>query len=137
MTDAFPDETLRAYLEDALGEAETARIENELRNSPDLRARLRTLLADGERREHSLGAVWRRRRLSCPTRERLGSFVLDVLDEGWADYVTFHLETIGCPYCQANLADLRAKDHDAAPRVAKRRRIFDSSAGLLKRKDGK
>ena len=30
-----------------------------------------------------------------------------VLEPDHHDYVTFHLDLVGCPFCQANLADLK------------------------------
>ncbi|MCS6852542.1 MAG: hypothetical protein NZ700_15395 [Gemmataceae bacterium] len=126
-------ELLHAYLDDLLSETETARIERELRSSPALREQLRKLIGERERGDHSLGSIWRRHRLSCPTREQLGSYLLGALDEGWQDYVQFHLQTVACPYCLANLADLQTLQREAQPRVqARRRRFFESSAGYLK-----
>src|SRR5262245_51537893 len=101
-------EQLHAYLDDALSEAESARVERALRQSEALQNRLRLVMQERDRGEHSIGAIWRRQRLSCPTREQLGSYLLDVLDEAQADYIRFHLETVCCPYCVANLADLKA-----------------------------
>jgi hypothetical protein len=126
-------EQLHAYLDDALSDEEAARVEQALRDSPALRGRLRQAMQERDRGEHSLGAVWRRERLTCPTREQLGSYLLQVLDDGLQDYVDFHLNTVGCPFCQANLADLQAQQREAAdPRVReRRRRYFQSSAGLL------
>ena len=52
-----------------------------------------------------------------------------------ADYLRFHVEIVGCRYCQANLADL--KDQQAQQREATEvrcRRYFQSSAGYLRRK---
>ena len=127
------EQTLLAYLDDTLGEVESAFVERELRAQETLRERLRQLLAVGDRGEHSVGAVWRRQRLTCPSREQLGSYVLDILEPALRDYLTFHLETVGCPFCQANLADLQNQERDAAPAQAFRRRVFESSAGLLKK----
>ena len=125
-------EHLHAYLDDALGEAETARIEQELRNSDPLRKALRQAMQERDRGEHSLGAVWRRERLTCPGREQLGSYLLQVLDDGQLGYIKFHLETVGCPYCLANLADLQTQQREPAPVAQKRRRrYFQSSAGFL------
>src|SRR4051812_33817246 len=101
-------ELLHAYLDDALGEAESARVEQALRESDALRRALVQAMQERDRGEHSLGAVWRRERLTCPPRDQLGSYLLEVLDDGLQQYVTFHLETVGCPYCHANLADLKA-----------------------------
>ena len=125
-------EKLHAYLDDALSEAESARVERALRDSEALQGRLRLVMQERDRGEHSLGAIWRRQRLSCPTREQLGSYLLDVLDEELLAYVRFHLETVGCPYCVANLADLKALQQEPADRARQRRqRIFESSAGYL------
>ncbi len=128
----FSREHLRAYLDDALTEAELARVEQALRSSDDLRTQLRGVMQERDRGEHSIGAIWRRSRLSCPTREQLGSFLLEALEPDYQEYVAFHLKTIGCPFCQANVADLQARQRDATPNAQhRRRRYFQSSAGLL------
>jgi hypothetical protein len=123
---------LASYLEDALDEAETSSIEQALRGSEPLRQQLRQMMQERDRGEHSVGAIWRRRRLSCAKREQLGSYLLGVLDDDEQDYVQFHLKTIGCAYCLANLADLQTQQKDNEGDVKKRRkRFFQSSAGLL------
>jgi hypothetical protein len=125
-------EDLDAYLDDALSETDIARVEQALRDSEPLRRRLRALIQERDRGEHSIGAIWRREKLSCPTREQLGSYLLQVLDAGLQDYIDFHLHTIACPYCLANLADLQALQREPEPQVQKRRqRFFESSAGHL------
>jgi hypothetical protein len=69
----------------------------------------------------------------------LGSYLLDALPHDAADYVTFHLQTIGCRYCTANLADMRAQhDRSDTESDVRRRKYFQSTAGYLeggKRKD--
>jgi hypothetical protein len=126
-------EQLAAYLDDALSETETAQVEQSLRESEPLRRQLRTLLQERDRGEHSLGAIWRRQRLSCPTREQLGSFLLGGLDADWREYIEFHLHTIGCSFCLANLADLQALQKEPAAKTRDRRqKFFKSSAGYLK-----
>jgi hypothetical protein len=125
-------EQLHAYLDDALSDAETARVEQALRASEPLRRSLHQAMQERDRGEHSLGAVWRRERLTCPTREQLGSFLLQVLDEGEQDYLDFHVNVIGCQYCMANLADMQALQQEPAPRAReRRRRFFQSSASYL------
>ena len=110
-------ELLHAYLDDALCEAETAQVEQALRNSEALRKQLRQVLQDRDRGDHSLGAVWRRERLTCPSRETLGSYLLEVLDEAEQDYLTFHMQSVGCPFCLANLADLQMLQKEPAPKA--------------------
>ena len=125
-------EQLHAYLEDALSEPETARVEQSLRDDAQLRRQLQQVMQERDRGEHSLGAIWRRERLTCPDREQLGSYLLGVLDQAEQGYLDFHLRTVGCPYCQANLADLQALQKEPAPKAKeRRRRFFQSSAGYL------
>jgi hypothetical protein len=125
-------EQLHAYLDDALSEGETARVEQSLRDSKTLQGQLHQVMQERDRGEHSLGAVWRRERLTCPSRETLGSYLLQVLDEAEQDYLTFHLQTVGCPFCLANLADLQAIQKEPTPKAKeRRRRIFQGSAGFL------
>jgi hypothetical protein len=124
---------LHAYLDDALSEAETARVEQALRTGEALRKALRQVMAERDRGEHSLGAIWRRERLTCPSRETLGSYLLEVLDDEQQQYIRFHLEQVQCPYCVANSTDLRNAQQEPAPRARDRRkRYFQSSAGQLR-----
>lgn len=126
------DELLASYLDDALDEKETARVEQELRSSEPLRLRLRKLMQERDRGDHSVGAIWRRQRLSCPSREQLGSYLLRGLEDDLQDYIEFHLKTIGCAFCLANLADLETQQRESKTQVQqRRRRYFESSAGLL------
>jgi hypothetical protein len=76
--------------------------------------------------------------LTCPSREQLSSYLLQVLDDDVRAYVAFHLETVGCPYCLANLHDLESLQREPAREVeARRRRIYASSVDLVQgRRDG-
>lgn len=124
--------TLRDYLADLLAPEESARVEKALRDSAALRALLEDVRNDREDVQlHSLGAAWRRARLTCPTRQQLGSYLLDALDPALADYFRFHLEVVECPFCRANLADLKAQAAGAADSRGRQRRILKSSARLL------
>ena len=98
---------LRDYLTDSLPEAELARVEKQLREDAKLRARLKALKESEDQGEHSIGAIWRRERVSCPTREQLRAFLQKAADADELAYTDFHLNVIGCPVCQANLDDLR------------------------------
>jgi hypothetical protein len=83
---------------------------------------------------HSIGDIWRRRRLSCATREQLGSLLLGALEPALADYFQFHLDSIGCRFCQANLDDLKAQQAGAEPAEtdSRRQKYFQTSAAYLK-----
>lgn len=130
---AIDDETLRSYLADALPAEDLARVEKALRDSSELRERLEDVRQNrADANLHTLGAIWRRGRLTCPSRQQLGSFLLDALDPGLADYLKFHVEVIECPFCMANLADLKAKAEQPVALIKSRHnRILTSSRHLL------
>ena len=130
----WTDAELDAYLDEALASSLMARIEAQLRGDADLRARLVERIERRDHGLHDLGSIWRRHRISCPTREQLGSFLLGVLDDDHADYVRFHLDMIGCRYCQANLEDLRQQHEDQPACQARSRKYFQSSRGRLPRR---
>jgi hypothetical protein len=132
MDDPISRAQLSAYIDDALSDTELARVEKALRQSPELRDQLQDVREQQDRGEHSFGAIWRRERLSCLSREQLTQYLLDVTDAALKEYVAFHLETVGCPYCAANLNDLREKHVEASPQTKQRRRqIFDSTVGRI------
>lgn len=128
------DEELRAYLAEHLPAERMAAIESSLRDSEPLRRQLSTIARDSDHGGYSVGEVWRRNRLSCPTRSQLGAYLLQALDDAPREYIDFHLQTIGCRVCNANLADLQQATAAAAPEKQRRRRkYFESSAGYLPR----
>lgn len=125
---------LEAYLDEALPAEEMARIERALRRDGRLRDQLAAINARRDRGVHSVGEIWRRHRLSCPSRQALASHLLGTLGPAEHDYIVFHLEVIGCRYCQANLADLKKQQAEAQELVeTRRRKYFQSSAGYLRR----
>ncbi|AGA28045.1 hypothetical protein [Singulisphaera acidiphila] len=130
---AIDDETLRSYLAETLPGEDMARVEKSLRDSAELRARLEDVRQNrGDTGLHTLGAIWRRGRLTCPNRQQLGSYLLDALDPDFASYLTFHLDVVACPFCQANLADLKAKAaQPSGASKSRHHRILRSSQHLL------
>lgn len=132
----FTDAELLAYLDEGLAVDRMAAVENALRASAGLRNRTAALRQGREEQGHSVGEIWRRGRLSCPTRHELGSFVLGALPIELADYIRFHLETVGCRYCAANFDDLRQSAEQNSTETAQRRqRFFQSSAGYVRKLD--
>lgn len=132
----IPHNELEAFLDESLPAERMTAIEDAVRHSEELQKRLVAINGRRDAGVHSLGEIWRRHRLSCPTREQLGSFLLGVVPRDVADYTTFHLEKIGCRCCNASVADLRAQQTaaDAAVAEQRRRRYFQSSAGYLRKK---
>jgi hypothetical protein len=126
---------LEAYLDEALSADEMAELEDRLRKDPGL---VKQLVAIHGRRDagvHTLGEIWRRHRISCPSREDLGSYLLGVLEPEYSSFVKFHVESIHCRFCTANLADMRSQQQEGSSVAARRRRrFFQSSAGYLRKK---
>ncbi len=108
-------------------------------------ARLREFLSDLEAEEQSLlpdqdlsseatfSRVWRQRRLSCLKRSTIGSYLLGVLDEPWFSYTSFHLDSVKCLMCRANLDDL-AEESESQPDNQRAEEMFQSSVGFLSRR---
>jgi RNA polymerase sigma factor (sigma-70 family) len=80
--------------------------------------------------ENYLTEIWETQRLSCPKRSTLGAFLLETLEPGWFDYVDFHLTTLGCHFCRANLKDLQRQKTTNEQRLF-RKRIMESTVGFL------
>jgi len=134
MTLPIRQSDLEAYLDEALPPDQMARIELALRKDPELVRLAAAIQSRRNNGEHSLGEIWRHGRLSCPSREQLGSFLLGAMDDATADYIRFHLQEIGCRYCRANLSDLKSQQAEQPEAVqSRRRRYFQSSAGYLRR----
>jgi hypothetical protein len=136
MASRLTESELEAYLDEALAPDEMAAVEAQLRAAPELLNKLAQINSRRDAGVHSLGEIWRRHRISCPSREQLGSFLLGVLDDAQADYIRFHLEVVACRLCQANMQDLQrrqAENRDMV--VVRRKKYFDSSAGYFSRTD--
>ena len=131
MAEEFSDAELAAFLDEALSAERSAELEIRLREDSSLRDRLVVVRGRETAGLHTLGAIWRRGRLSCPSRETLGEYLLGTLSDEEANYIRFHLEVVGCRYCQANLADLQAAvaNQESQPR---RQKYFQTSAGYLR-----
>ena len=127
----FNDTTLLAYIEESLPSDLMASIEAALRSDEALRQQLAQVIGRRDSGVHTVGDIWRRHRLSCPSREDLGSYLLGAMMDDQADYIKFHLERIGCRYCQSNLDDLSESQHRDAV-VARRKKYFQSSVGRLR-----
>lgn len=78
-----------------------------------------------------LTETWEDERPSCPKRSTIGGYVLQTLEEPWQAYVAFHLETVGCAFCRANLDDLQKQTRED-PRTV-RDRILQSTVGFFRK----
>lgn len=131
MDSSLSDADLLAYLDEMLPVDQSVAVEQMLRSRSDLRHRMAVLARRRDSGGHTVGEIWRRRQLSCPSRETLGTFVLGVAEPDVEDYIVFHIQVIGCRVCQANLQDLQ-QQASSSDDVQRRKRYFESSAGLLR-----
>ena len=85
---------------------------------------------------HSLQGMltdaWEQQRLSCPKRSTLGRYLLGTLEEPWAGHVRFHVERLGCRFCEASLDDLRRQSRSDVPDQAALDRVLRSTVGFLR-----
>jgi RNA polymerase sigma factor (sigma-70 family) len=79
-----------------------------------------------------LTEVWEQERLTCPKRTTIGRHLLGTLEEPWKQYVSFHLDTLGCRFCRANADDLREATKDEAKATPTSDRLFQSTIGFFR-----
>ncbi len=123
----YTDDDLLAYLDEMLPADRMSAIETQLRADEALRLRVAAVARRRDQGVHSVGEIWRRMRLSCPTRNQLGSFLLGTLDPALTEYIEFHLRSVGCRLCAANLDDLERSMKTTPETTDRRRRFFESS----------
>lgn len=128
----WTDRELAAWLDESLPVERMAAFENNLRENSALRSRLAVVIRERDQGGNTIGEIWQRSRLSCPSRTELGGYLLGTLSTEPADYIEFHLKTVGCRVCQANLLDLEEQSKQSGQVPDRRRRFFESSAGLLR-----
>jgi RNA polymerase sigma-70 factor (ECF subfamily) len=82
--------------------------------------------------EGIIAQVWQEYRPSCPKRNTIGAYHLGTLEPEWKDYIGFHLHTLGCQFCLANLKDIEEqnKQKDSSKLCLK---IMESTVGFLKK----
>jgi len=128
----WSDEKIVQYLAHQLPDTEMQALELDLRHNQQLRERFQALETDSE--VHSVGEIWRRSRISCPSRQELAQELEGHNSSGVSDYIGFHLEVVSCAICRANYEDLQNRSNSSV--VDQRRaQIFESSAGFLKPRD--
>lgn len=133
MSAEFTPSELEAYLDEGLSPEEMADVERALRREPGLLHKLAAIHSRRDAGVHTLGEIWRRHRISCPTREQLGSYLLGVLSPEQSHYIDFHVVKVGCRCCRANLDDLKRQQEETVEVITNRRaRYFQSSAGYLR-----
>jgi RNA polymerase sigma factor (sigma-70 family) len=80
--------------------------------------------------ENLLTDLWEYYRFSCPKRNTIGAYMLGTLEPDWHQYVEFHLNTLGCRFCRANLDDLQSQSRETR-QEAFQARIMESTIGFF------
>ena len=131
MSRQFSSTELESYLDEALPPEQMVEVEQAMRDDRSLGKRLASINGRRDAGIHSLGEIWRRNRLSCPSREQLGSYLLKAMPKEASQFIQFHLEVSKCRQCRANLEDLQAQQSAESDVAARRKKYFQSSAGYL------
>jgi len=86
----------------------------------------------------TVASVWRSERISCPHPHVLQSYLTGGMEGGAKDFVEFHLNDSGCPYCNATIDDLKARDDLAKQPVLAdmKDRLLRSTVAELKARKG-
>lgn len=137
MSTQFTDAELEAYLDEGLDSTRATELEEQLKVDKALLARLSHINGRRDAGIHTLGEIWRRNQIGVPTREQMGNYLLGVSSAEEADYINFRIEVLKCRITAALLEDLKAQqaDSDIDRSASRRSKIFQSSAGLLKKKE--
>lgn len=132
----FTQADLEAYLDEALPPDEMAEVEEQLRNNPEMGHRLVAIHGRRDAGVHTLGEIWRRHRLTCPSREQLTLYLDGKLEQEVSEHVRFHLEEIHCRLCVASFEDVKiSRDDNSDEVVSRRQRILDRSSHYLRKSD--
>lgn len=81
---------------------------------------LATLRDESEGLTICVGSLWVRERITCPHTDLLLAYGNGGLDEDEREYIAFHLDTVDCPHCQAEVARLQDLVDQQAPRRLKK-----------------
>jgi RNA polymerase sigma factor (sigma-70 family) len=92
-------------------------------------------VGSSELADSTLTQVWESLRPSCLKRSTIGAWRLGTLDADWHDYVSFHIEELGCRFCAANLRDIERAEAAAGKRDLASQRLMQSTIGFLSRVD--
>ncbi len=134
MTEPFSQADLEAYLDEALPPDEMAAVEETLRNDPEFAKNLVAIHGRRDAGVHTLGEIWRRHRLTCPSRVQLTLYLDKQTSDDESTYIKFHLEEVQCRLCNASFEDINLQRQDAGEQTASRhQRFLDRSSNYLRK----
>ena len=135
MNSEFTDADLESYLDETLHPDLAMDLEQSLKEDEKLLSRLSHINGRRDAGIHTLGEIWRRNQVGVPNRQQIEDYVSGKLDADHADYIKFRLDILKCRYTIAHVNDLSGKNEAKDSEQGRRKKYFDSSAGLLRKKD--
>jgi hypothetical protein len=76
----------------------------------ELRGQIRTVQSEFDYHNHTVGSLWRRNQLTCPSDQEIADYQrgeLAIIYPKIADHLQFHLNSIRCIYCISTAAELK------------------------------
>ena len=136
MANEFTDADLESYLDETLHPDIAAELEQGLKDDRKLLGRLSYINSRRDAGVHTLGEIWRRNQIGVPTREQISEYIDGKLSGEHEQYIDFRVNILKCRYTIAHMNDLKGDGGSAEENSQNRRRkYFDSSAGLLRKKE--
>lgn len=135
MTDEFSDADLESYLDETLHPDLAAELEQSLKEDDEMLDRLSHINGRRDAGIHTLGEIWRRNQVAVPTREQISEYVNGTASNEFAEYIDFRINILKCRYTIAHTNDLESEVKESEQTDSRRKKYFDSSAGLLRKKE--
>ncbi len=134
MTNDFTDADLESYLDETLHPDLAMDLEQSLQEDQELLRRLSHINSRRDAGVHTLGEIWRRNQVGVPSRDEIGEYLNGKLDADHAEYIRFRINILKCRYTIAHVNDLDSTSGNEQSH-GRRKKYFDSSAGLLRKKE--
>ncbi len=136
LSSEFTDAELEAYLDEALDSVRSAELESAAKEDKQLLGRLSHINGRRDAGIHTLGEIWRRNQVGVPTVEQMSNFLLGICSDEEYDYIRYRMEMLKCPFTLAMHKDLESQQYsEGETSETRRKKYFNSSAGLLKKDD--
>ena len=106
----YSREYIHAYIDGALSPEEADAFTSMAYGDSELRGKIRTVQTEFDYHNHTVGSLWRRNQLTCPSDQEIVDYqrgALAIINPEIADYVQFHLTSIRCIYCISTAAELK------------------------------
>ena len=104
----YSREYIHAYIDGALSPEEADAFTSMAYGDSELRGKIRTVQAEFDYHNHTVGSLWRRNQLTCPSDQEIVDYQrgeLAIIYPKIADHLQFHLTSIRCIYCISTAAE--------------------------------